>query len=164
MTVQVFEINTLSYDVERCIGCGMCVIVCPHGVFAQNGRVVQVVRPEACIECGACERNCPSMAISVESGPGCAVALIRAALFGGDPTCGPSDGCRGGESSCDSSEGSCGEEGHAGSAGACCGEREDCCSGGEARRGGGSANREGSCCGDAEAKREDGCCGGKSCC
>ena len=137
MTVQVFEVNTLTYDAERCIGCGMCVVVCPHGVFAQNGRVVQAVRAEACIECGACERNCPTRAISVESGPGCAVALIRAALFGGEPTCGPADGCCGGESvsaCCDQQPtgGCCGHEQHAGANEGCCGGDGGCCGKGQA--------------------------------
>jgi NAD-dependent dihydropyrimidine dehydrogenase PreA subunit len=81
--------NTLQYTPELCIGCEMCVFVCPHAVFALNGRVVRLVRPEACMECGACEVNCPTGAITVDSGVGCASAMIRAALTGQkEPTCG----------------------------------------------------------------------------
>jgi len=98
MTVVVQEINTLRYDETLCIGCGMCTIVCPQAVFAIEDRVARLVHGEACMECGACERNCPAGALSVDSGPGCAEALIRAALTGGEPTCGP-DGCCG--PSCD---------------------------------------------------------------
>jgi NAD-dependent dihydropyrimidine dehydrogenase PreA subunit len=102
-------INTLCYDPELCIGCEMCSVVCPHGVFAMNGRVARLVRPVACMECGACQLNCPVEAITVDSGVGCAAAMIRAALLGQDEaTCGPVA-----ESSCCSSEGaspdSCGE-------------------------------------------------------
>lgn len=162
MTEQVFAINTLTFDVDKCIGCGMCVVVCPHGVFAQTGRVVEVARPEACIECGACERNCVTQAISVESGPGCAEALIRAALFGGEPTCGPS-GCCGSESAGDASASCCGGEGHKDEDGACCGEHGCGCSGSEVGNQGESASKDCSCGGGAKDKADDACCGGKCC-
>lgn len=92
--------NTLRYDPEFCIGCEMCSVVCPHSVFAMNGRVARLVRPEACMECGACQLNCPVEAITVDSGVGCAAAMIRAALLGQEEaTCGA-----GAESSCCSVE------------------------------------------------------------
>ena len=88
-TVSV-SLNTLEYNPELCINCGMCSAVCPHGVFAPNGRVVQLVHPEACMECGACQLNCPTGAILVDSGVGCAAAMISAALTGKkEPSCGP---------------------------------------------------------------------------
>lgn len=81
--------NTLCYEPDACIHCGMCSAVCPHGVFAGGDGVARLVRPEACMECGACQRNCPVDAITVESGVGCAAAMIRAALAGKkEPTCG----------------------------------------------------------------------------
>jgi len=90
--------NTLQYDQALCIGCGMCSIVCPHAVFEMasdiqgNGHVAHVVRPKACMECGACQLNCPTGAIAVESGVGCAQAMISAALRGKkEPTCGCDD-------------------------------------------------------------------------
>ena len=78
----VAVVNTLQYNPALCVGCGMCSVVCPHGVFEMNGRVARLVRHEACMECGACQRNCPSDAILVDSGVGCAAAMIRAALTG----------------------------------------------------------------------------------
>lgn len=91
--------NTLQYDSELCINCGMCSMVCPHGVFAAGDGVAQLVRREACMECGACQLNCPVEAITVESGVGCAAAMIRAALTGSkEPTCGcASSSCCSGE-------------------------------------------------------------------
>jgi NAD-dependent dihydropyrimidine dehydrogenase PreA subunit len=89
--VEVSSINTLRYDVARCVGCGMCVAVCPHAVFAIQGSRAWPVRAEACIECGACQRNCPTSAISVDAGVGCAAAFIHAALRGGEPRCGCDD-------------------------------------------------------------------------
>jgi NAD-dependent dihydropyrimidine dehydrogenase PreA subunit len=81
--------NTLEFFPALCTGCGICVDVCPHAVFTQNGRTVTLDRPSACMECGACQLNCPFNAIKVESGVGCAAAMFRAALLKQkDPTCG----------------------------------------------------------------------------
>jgi len=92
--------NTLKYDPELCANCGMCMDVCPHGVFAPDGNAVRLVRPTACMECGACQLNCPTGAITVDSGVGCATAMIYAALRGQkEVTCGetaqPSCSCGG---------------------------------------------------------------------
>ncbi len=89
--VGVSKINTLQFDQERCTGCGICVDICPHGVFAKNSRVIHVVRPDACMECGACQVNCAFGAVKVESGVGCAASMIYAALRGkpqSEATCG----------------------------------------------------------------------------
>jgi len=97
--VNAYLSNTLRYDSELCTNCGMCSTVCPHGVFADGERVAQLVRAEGCMECSACQLNCPTGAINVESGVGCAAAMIHAALRGGkEPTC----GC-GGSSCCGTS-------------------------------------------------------------
>lgn len=91
--VSSYAFNTLEYDPELCINCEMCSIVCPHGVFASGEHVARLVCREACMECGACQRNCPASAIAVESGVGCAAAMIRAALTGKkEATCGPAIG------------------------------------------------------------------------
>jgi NAD-dependent dihydropyrimidine dehydrogenase PreA subunit len=88
--IDASPLNTLQYDAELCVGCEMCVAVCPHGVFTMNGRAARLVEPDACMECGACELNCPAGAIRVGSGVGCAAAMIRAALTGKQEiTCGP---------------------------------------------------------------------------
>jgi NAD-dependent dihydropyrimidine dehydrogenase PreA subunit len=76
-----YKINTLQYASELCIGCAMCWEVCPHGVFA-GSKTAQLVKQEACMECGACALNCPTKAIVVQSGVGCAAAMIKAALTG----------------------------------------------------------------------------------
>jgi len=87
--LNVTTLNTLQYNAELCIGCAMCVDVCPHAVFTMNSRIAKVVRPENCMECGACRVNCPVGAIAVESGVGCASAMIYAALTGKkEATCG----------------------------------------------------------------------------
>jgi NAD-dependent dihydropyrimidine dehydrogenase PreA subunit len=87
------DVVTLALDPELCIGCGQCVDVCPHGVFALQGRKATIVDRDSCMECGACARNCPAEAIHVRSGVGCASAVITGALRGTEPNCDCSDGC-----------------------------------------------------------------------
>ena len=90
--------TSLRYDPDRCINCGRCTQVCPHAVFAEGPDRVELARPAACMECGACALNCPVQAISVQSGVGCAWAMISAALRGKDMDT---------ESSCGGDDGSC---------------------------------------------------------
>lgn len=87
-------VTTLRLDAERCTGCGRCVEVCPHGVFAMVNGTVALAERDRCMECGACRNNCASSAIDVRSGVGCAMALVSAmvARRGGTPEC----GCRNG--------------------------------------------------------------------
>jgi NAD-dependent dihydropyrimidine dehydrogenase PreA subunit len=60
----------------------MCAIVCPHAVFVLAKGVAAFQHPAECMECGACQLNCPTEAIEVDSGVGCAAAMIRDALTG----------------------------------------------------------------------------------
>ncbi|MFP7755866.1 mercury methylation ferredoxin HgcB [Thermodesulfobacteriota bacterium B35] len=81
------DVVSLAYDRNRCIGCGMCVTVCPHQVFAlQRGRADMVARNH-CMECGACMRNCPAGAITVEAGEGCVRGVINELLGIEGPCC-----------------------------------------------------------------------------
>jgi len=81
------DVVTLELVPERCIGCGMCLDVCPHAVFELKGLKVDIVRRDACIECGACALNCPVEALSVRAGVGCAAAVIKGSLTGTEPSC-----------------------------------------------------------------------------
>ncbi len=81
------NVATLKLAADVCVGCGKCVEVCPHAVFAVADRVASIVDLDACMECGACEGNCPAGAISVESGVGCAAGVIAGLLRGTEPTC-----------------------------------------------------------------------------
>jgi ferredoxin len=84
------DVVTLELAAEQCNGCGMCAVVCPHRVFAMEGRRARIVDRDRCIECGACARNCPAGAIRVRAGVGCASGVILAALGrSGDCCCSP---------------------------------------------------------------------------
>ncbi len=74
--------HSLVLDGTRCNGCGRCEEVCPHAVFSVSNRKASIVDREACMECGACRMNCAMNAISVESGVGCAAAVVGALLRG----------------------------------------------------------------------------------
>ena len=81
------DVVTLSLNEEKCAGCGTCTVVCPHNVFSLNNGKVAIVDRDACMECGACATNCPTEAITVQSGVGCAAAVINAALGRNSSSC-----------------------------------------------------------------------------
>jgi len=76
------ETVQLTLNVKLCIGCGNCVTVCPHRVFAMNGSKAEICDHGGCMECGACARNCPVEAILVnpDQGCGCASLIIKSWL------------------------------------------------------------------------------------
>ncbi len=78
------NVTTLQLDVEKCIGCGMCEIVCPHTVFKVENPKARIADRDACMECGACAANCPTAAISVTPGVGCASYIIQTWIKGKD--------------------------------------------------------------------------------
>jgi len=96
------DVVTLRYDAAKCTGCRQCTYVCPHGVFAMDGKRAALVDRDACIECGACARNCAFDAIEVRAGVGCAAGIISSWFRGqrGVVSCGPEgpapEGSRGG--------------------------------------------------------------------
>jgi ferredoxin len=76
------NVATLRLNRETCIGCGTCLTVCPHGVLELADKKARIAVLDACMECGACATNCPVAAITVESGVGCAQAVIKTLLRG----------------------------------------------------------------------------------
>ena len=81
------NVATLNLDADKCIGCGRCMEVCPHGVFAIADRKARIIDRDLCMECSACQMNCPVEAISVGKGVGCAQAVINGVLRGTAPNC-----------------------------------------------------------------------------
>jgi NAD-dependent dihydropyrimidine dehydrogenase PreA subunit len=87
--IDLYQTNTLQFNKELCNNCRFCIAVCPHAVFERVDGTVYLVRQSDCMECGACQLNCPTGAIKVDSGVGCAATMIYAALTGKkEATCG----------------------------------------------------------------------------
>jgi ferredoxin len=85
------NVVTLKLYEEKCTGCGMCINVCPHGVFELHEDKSRIIAKDYCMECGACAKNCPFSVIEVQSGTGCAYAIMVGKLTGSEANCGCSD-------------------------------------------------------------------------
>jgi NAD-dependent dihydropyrimidine dehydrogenase PreA subunit len=85
--VYLKDVVTLELDPEKCTGCGMCALVCPHDVFRLHNGHARIDDRDACMECGACAQNCPASAISVDAGVGCAAAVINSLLGRDSSSC-----------------------------------------------------------------------------
>lgn len=53
--------GTIEIEREKCIGCRICIEVCPRVVYAFNegDHKVDLMSPESCVNCNACVRRCP---------------------------------------------------------------------------------------------------------
>ncbi len=85
--VYLKDVVTLRFDEQKCVGCGLCLAVCPQAVLSPNNGRVRIENRDACMECGACAQNCPTQALRVKAGVGCAAAVINAALGRKDSGC-----------------------------------------------------------------------------
>jgi ferredoxin len=81
------DVVTLELDRGKCIGCGICLVVCPHKVLIMNNGYVSIENRDHCMECGACALNCPTEAVTVRAGVGCVAAVINTALGRDDSSC-----------------------------------------------------------------------------
>ena len=90
------NVVTLELNEQKCSGCNMCILVCPHEAFEMKNKKSIIRHKDACMECGACAKNCPEEAIYVRTGVGCAAGIINGLIRGTEPTCdcsGSSGGC-----------------------------------------------------------------------
>lgn len=55
----------LQIDLEKCIGCGVCVSACPFGALSLNEAGKATVN-EACTACGVCVESCPVSALVMQ--------------------------------------------------------------------------------------------------
>ncbi len=64
--------GSIVVNVDRCKGCGLCVVACPKQVIALNKKVnvrgynyATPVNHDACIGCASCGIVCPDGCITV---------------------------------------------------------------------------------------------------
>ena len=57
----------IQIDLDKCVGCGDCVPVCPFGLLEIVDDKVQL--KEGCTLCGACQEACSYEAICIEAIP-----------------------------------------------------------------------------------------------
>lgn len=93
--IYLADVATLRFNPEKCTGCRRCVEVCPRGVFVMKDKRAQITDKDLCMECGACAKNCDFGALSVDSGVGCASAIITGLITGKEPSCGCGDNAAG---------------------------------------------------------------------
>jgi len=61
------DVVPVQLDLELCKACGICIELCPDGVFDRDSLGYPVVaRPEACSRCLICELHCPDFAVEVQ--------------------------------------------------------------------------------------------------
>jgi len=56
-------------DIEKCIGCGLCIEVCPTGA-AYNHKGKTYVNQKKCTLCGNCQGMCIVSALTFETETG----------------------------------------------------------------------------------------------
>ena len=64
----------VSFNEERCKGCGLCVSACPKGIIAlakekinaKGYHPAEVTEQDKCIGCASCAIMCPDTVITVE--------------------------------------------------------------------------------------------------
>lgn len=59
--------SVIRYDLNTCIGCRLCIQVCPMDVFRFNAEHKKsvIAYPEDCITCGQCYIYCPGKSLAL---------------------------------------------------------------------------------------------------
>ena len=46
------DVVTLKLNEKKCVGCGMCLLVCPHAVLSLTNGTAEIVSRDACWNAG----------------------------------------------------------------------------------------------------------------
>ncbi len=66
--------SKVTFDTERCKGCGLCVTVCPKKIISLAKETInskgyhpaEIIEQDKCIACAFCATMCPDTVIKVE--------------------------------------------------------------------------------------------------
>lgn len=66
--------NRVTFNVDLCKGCGLCVTACPKKILELDGNSLnkkgyhpaKITNQDACIACAMCATMCPDVVITVE--------------------------------------------------------------------------------------------------
>jgi len=56
----------ITVELEKCVGCGECVDICPEEVFELEDDKAVAVNEDECVGCESCVEACEEEAITVE--------------------------------------------------------------------------------------------------
>ena len=74
----------MQFSATRCIGCALCVDVCPQSSLAllpsDGGRLAMVFDDDTCIRCGLCVHRCPTDALHFTLAPALHAPALPPAL------------------------------------------------------------------------------------
>jgi len=58
--------GTVSHvDENLCIGCGLCISICPYSAISKDDKGIAKVNEVLCKSCGTCAASCPERAITM---------------------------------------------------------------------------------------------------
>lgn len=60
------SVKGIIFDSEKCVGCWMCIMVCPYGAIRRDSRSNISVRCDLCVDIGEprCVKGCPTRSIT----------------------------------------------------------------------------------------------------
>ncbi len=60
----------VTVDVDKCVGCGECVDICPVGVYEMKDGKSDPVNADECVGCESCIEVCEGHCITVQEEAG----------------------------------------------------------------------------------------------
>jgi len=76
-----------NVDESLCVGCGLCITICPYGAMEKDEKGLAKVKEVLCKGCGTCAASCPKRAITMhqftdEQIMAQGIAILRRAAHG----------------------------------------------------------------------------------
>ena len=65
---KMLELAEKKINEENCIGCTLCIQVCPRGVYQMDTtkhRAI-IIKAEDCVNCSACVHQCPTKCLTIK--------------------------------------------------------------------------------------------------